>query len=597
MTVQDYLRVFRERWLVIVIAVLLGLGVGLGAFLLRPATYTAQISLYVSAQVGADPQQAYLGAQLSEQRVKSYTGLVTSPRVMKGTVRRLGLSESPETLAGDVEASSTADSIVIDVSATQRTPQQAAAVADTVGDVFTGLVDELERPSSPDNVAPVAIRVVQPADVPQSPSSVGLPLTLAIGLFAGLVIGAAIALARNAFDTRLRCPDELASVTGAPTLGVIAFDPGVPRTPLLVREDPQNPRSEAFRQLRTNLQFVDVDSPRTVLMVTSSMPAEGKSTTVANLAVALAAAGSSVLVIEADLRRPKLAALLGVEQTVGLTRVLSGRLRFAQAVQPWGGGMFDVLASGPLPPNPSELLGSLQMRALIDEARAGYDVVLIDSPPLLPVTDAAALAPATDGAVVVCRYRSTSRSQLSSAVAALRAVSVDPLGTVFTMVPSRGPRAYAQYNAFYRSEAPAVAPAGPAGEVPGRPYEPGATGGPPPGQAPPPWQPPGRVTAGRAPLAGSGSSVPQGPPAEPGPQRHAVRLPVAGEPGVGPGQPGAGPAGSERPGGAPGAGGCPGAPGGPGVPVANGAYPAAVSRPQAGARNGTGEPPADTPPS
>jgi capsular exopolysaccharide synthesis family protein len=263
-------------------------------------------------------------------------------------------------------------------------------------------------------------------------------------------------LARNALDISVKSPEQLRDASGAPILGTIAFDSQVPKRPLIVHEDPQSPRSEAFRQLRTNLQFVDVDNPRKVIVVTSSMPGEGKTTTIVNLAIALASAGARVLLIEADLRRPKAADLLGMERTVGLTNVLSGRVRAEQVIQPWGEGALDMMASGPLPPNPSELLASRHMSEMLTELRKHYDVILIDSPPLLPVTDAAAIAPATDGVMLICRFNETSRSEVESATAAVSAVSAPLLGTVFTMVPSSGPRAYAQYNAYYRAEQVAV---------------------------------------------------------------------------------------------------------------------------------------------
>jgi capsular exopolysaccharide synthesis family protein len=284
---------------------------------------------------------------------------------------------------------------------------------------------------------------------------------LALGLLAGLAVGGGVALARNAFDTSIKSPEQLREVAGSPNLGVIAFDAKVPKRPLTVHEDQQSPRAEAFRQLRTNLRFVEVDHPRKVVVVTSSMPNEGKTTTLANLAIALASAGSRVLVIEADLRRPKLADLLGLDRAVGLTSVLAGRLSPAQAVQHWAGGGVDVLASGPLPPNPSELLASQQMARLLVEFRSEYDTVLIDTPPLLPVTDAAAVAPATDGVILVCRFKATSREQVSEAIDALPFASAPLLGTVFTMVPATGPRAYARYNAYYRAEhvEPPISPA------------------------------------------------------------------------------------------------------------------------------------------
>jgi len=467
-TIRDYLRVIREQWIVVLISIVLGLAGAGAAFALRPPEYTATLTLYVSSQGGDTTSAAYQGAQLSQQRVTSYVELVSSRRVSEDVVRQLRLPVTPEDLAERITATTALDSVLIDVATVDPSPQRAAAIANSVGSVFTGLVDELERPVQPGAPQAVAVRVVHPAVVPIQPSSLGLPAVLALGLLAGIVVGVGFAVARNALDVSVKSPDQLSDVAHAPNLGIIAYDSAVPRRPLTVHEDPHSPRSEAFRQLRTNLQFVDVDRPRKIIVVTSALPGEGKTNTLVNLAIAMASAGSRVLVVDADLRRPKVTDLLGLERGVGLTSVLSGRVRPEQVIQPWGGGVFDVLASGPLPPNPSELLASQYMEVMLNELRAQYDAVLIDTPPLLPVTDAAAVAPATDGAILICRFRRTTRTQVESAVQALSAVSAPLLGTVFTMVPNAGPRAYAQYNSYYRSEQ-SVLPPVPAATHNGRP--------------------------------------------------------------------------------------------------------------------------------
>ena len=451
MTLTDYLRELRERWIVVLIAVVLAMSGAAGIWILRPPEYTATLTMYVSAQTADTTSTAFQGAQLSEQRVKSYVKLVGSPRVCQEVIQNLRLAESPEDLAERITAGSSIDSVLIDVSVTDRSQQRAADIANAVGQSLTRLVNELERPVVPGALPPVAVRMVQPAPPPTEPSSTSLPVLLAIGLLTGLAIGGGAALLRNASDASIKAPEQLRHVTGAPNLGTIAFDPQVPKRPLTVHEDLQAPRAEAFRQLRTNLQFVDVDHPRKIIVVTSSMPSEGKTTTLANLGIALASAGHRVLVIEADLRRPKLADLLGLDRSIGLTSILSGRLSIAQTVQHWAGGGVDVLASGPLPPNPSELLASQQMSRLLTALRSEYDTVLLDTPPLLPVTDAAAVAPATDGVILVCRFKTTSRDQVAAAVEALPPGAAPLLGTVFTMVPAKGPRAYAQYNSYYRT--------------------------------------------------------------------------------------------------------------------------------------------------
>lgn len=461
MTLRNYLRVLRERWIIVLVLNLVAVSAACAFWALRPAEYTANLRLYVSAQSVDTTQSAFQGAQLSQERVTSYVELVSSTRVSEEVARRLRRPETPADLAKQITASSKLDSVIIDVFVTGTSPQDTAAIANTIGEVFPQLVEELERPSSPTGVSPVIVRVVQPAVAPVEPSSPGLPVIVGMAICVGFALGVGLAFARNALDTSIKDIDQLGTVANSPNLGIVVFNSTVPKKPLTLQEEPQSPRAEAFRQLRTNLQFLDVDTPHKVVAISSSMPSEGKTTTLANLAISLASAGQRVVAIEADLRRPTLANVLGVERSVGLTSVLAGRVRLEHAIQHWSGGMFDVLASGPLPPNPSELLGSRHMAALLSELRSTYDVVLIDTPPLLPVTDAAAIAPATDGAIMVCRFKRTTREQVASAVQALKAVSTPVLGTVLTMVPTSGPRAYARYNTYYQTTG-ADAPESPA---------------------------------------------------------------------------------------------------------------------------------------
>ena len=305
MTIRDCLRVLREQWFVLLLALLVGLAGAAAVFYLRPPEYTAKLTMYVSSQGGDTTSAAYQGAQLSQQRVSSYVQLVSSRRVSEDVIRKLRVPATPEDLSEQITASSSIDSVLIDIAVVDQSPVRAAQLANAVGEVFTGLVSELERPVTSGLPQAVAVRVVQPAAVPVEPSSTGLPVTLALGIVGGLALGVGGAFVRNSLDISVKSPEHLRESAGAPNLGTIAHDPAVPKRPLTVHEDPHSPRSEAFRQLRTNLQFVDVDRPRKVIVITSSMPAEGKTTTLVNLAIAMASAGNRVLVVDADLRRPK----------------------------------------------------------------------------------------------------------------------------------------------------------------------------------------------------------------------------------------------------------------------------------------------------
>jgi non-specific protein-tyrosine kinase len=261
-----------------------------------------------------------------------------------------------------------------------------------------------------------------------------------------LLVGVLAAVLRHALDVSVRSAGLLRRQVGAPTLGVITRNASMGKRPLVVHADPKGSQAEQFRQLRTALQFTNVHRHRKVFLIVSPLSDEGRTATACNLGIALVDAGSRVLLIEADLRHPRAADYLGLDPSIGLTTVLAGDVRLQEAVQRWGENPLEFLASGEVPFNPSELLGSRAMTALLEEARRRYDVVLVDTPPLMPFTDAAAVAPSTDGAILVVRYGRTRRDQVAASVSALEAVSAPVLGSVITMAPGKRGDTFADYS-------------------------------------------------------------------------------------------------------------------------------------------------------
>jgi capsular exopolysaccharide synthesis family protein len=223
------------------------------------------------------------------------------------------------------------------------------------------------------------------------------------------------------------------------------------------RHDAGGAMAEALRELRTNLSFLDVDQPPRIIVVTSSMQAEGKSTVTANLAVTMAAAGENVVVVDGDLRRPTLVDVFNLVPGVGVTDVLTGTAQLADVLQPWGAlPNLSVLGSGRIPPNPSELLGSRAMKNMLNTL-AKDAVVLIDAPPLLPVTDAAVLSRAADGAIVVIRTGRTTQEQLDQSLGNLEKVKGRVLGAVLNYVPIKGRDAYSYYGTYSSAPTPSSA--------------------------------------------------------------------------------------------------------------------------------------------
>ena len=204
---------------------------------------------------------------------------------------------------------------------------------------------------------------------------------------------------------------------------------------LITHLSPRSAVSEAYRTLRTNIQFGALDRAIKTIMVTSAGPGEGKSTTIANLAIAFAQAGHKCLLIDADLRRPVLHKVFGLDQRRGLSAVLVGKVELAEAIQSVKAvpGL-QVLPSGPLPPNPAEMLGSKQWQGLLQEMRESFDLVLIDAPPVIAVADASILAPQTDGVILVLDAGSVPRQAAQQAKDQLDKVSTRFLGAVLNNV-------------------------------------------------------------------------------------------------------------------------------------------------------------------
>jgi non-specific protein-tyrosine kinase len=445
---RDYLNVLRKRWHVILLATLVCVGAaGAMAFMQKP-TYQANAQLFVSVNEPGDQSQVYQQGLAAAQRVKSYADIVDSPQVTDAVQNQLHLGLTSGQIAAEVTADNPLDTVLLNLHVRDTDPARAAAIANAVADQFGKLVNDLETPQG-SATSPVKVSTVQKASVPAAPVAPNKKVDVALGLLLGLALGIGIAVLLDVLDTSVKSAEDLEAISESAVLGVIGFDSDAGKSPLIVQTDPHSPRAEAFRQLRTNLQFVDIDHPVKSIVITSSIPQEGKSTTTANLAITLAQAGLKVVLVEADLRRPKLMQYLGVEGAVGVTSVLIGRVSLDDALQPWGNGSLMVLPSGPTPPNPSELLGSQGMADLITALEQRADIVLVDAPPLLPVTDAAVLAKICDGALLIVRHGVTTREQVTRAAESLRVVDAHLIGNVLNMAPAKGPDAYG-YGYAYR---------------------------------------------------------------------------------------------------------------------------------------------------
>jgi capsular exopolysaccharide synthesis family protein len=481
-SVNEALRIVRKRWRIVVLCLLLGLlGAGVATYL-TPREYSSDVTLYVSLQGRADSSDAaYQASQIAKERVVSYAPLLKDERITQPVVDKLHLGITAQQLADRITVTVQPETVVLSAAVTDTSPQRAADIANALADEFVGLVQDLEQPFGPTPApAPagqpaaqptkIGVQIIRPATPVPTPISPKIGFNLPLGTALGLLVGIAAAFVREARDTRIRSADRLRALTGAPVLAEIPADRDARVHPLTLGASPGSARVEAFRKLRTNLQFPEHGRPHRVVVVTSAAVGEGKTTTACNLALALADSGSRVLLVDLNFRRPDVDRYLGVESGAGAANVLAGRIAASRTVQRWVEGRLDVLTAGPSPVNSSELLASRATGALLDEVRRRYDFVILDTPAVLPVTDAAVVAARADGAILVVRHGRTQEEQVSDAVNALGAVGAPVLGAVLTRTP--GPRrrrlvrsgSYPEPDAvpaLQRPPAQAQAPAGP----------------------------------------------------------------------------------------------------------------------------------------
>lgn len=438
MTIEDFLRFLLRNALLLAVATLIGGAAGYAFSYTQPKVYEASALGYVSASAATDPEgnpisQASSNMQYQYSKAQTYLPLFGTRAVGQNIVDATGLPISADAAAGSLTATLDPNAPIITVVARGGSPDQASTIANAAVEAAAKEAQRLETGGDANAKAGVTLVPYQSANLPGAPISPERKKFLAAGAAAALLLALGVAWLRMRNDSRIRSADDLEKAAGVGVLGVLPLAKELSRTKKGVFPDPKDFHTrEALRKLRTNLRFVDVDNPPRSVVITSSAPAEGKSTVAANLARVLARSGQPTLLIDADMRRPVIATGLGVDGSVGLSQVLAGSVTPEDAIQRVGRSPLWVLPAGQIPPNPSELLGSRRMAELVSALSTTY-FVIVDAPPVLAVTDAQLLARHCDGAIVVSVPGRTHGENIARAVDAIRAVS----GTVFGAVLNR----------------------------------------------------------------------------------------------------------------------------------------------------------------
>lgn len=438
-------RLLRSRWWLVAVCAMVGGLIALVASLLQTPVFESTATLYVTSGSDSNAQSAYQGSLASQQRVASYTRLARSDAVVSEALQRSGLDLSVDDAKGQISAVATPGTVLMTVAVKDPDQNRATRLVNAVADSLTNYVSVLERPKAGSD--PLAkLTVVTPGTSTVGAVSPKTKVNVGIGLLVGLLIGALLVFVRDRLDSTIRSSEDLVSFQSMPVLAGVPFHSSLEKDHRLDFSAGSSPPAEEYRKLRTGLVYANVDRPSHVILVTSPSENEGKTTTAVNLAAALGEAGDSVLLIDMDLRKPAASKMLGASDNVGVTDYLCGRVELADALQFDSSRSFTFLSAGQLPPNPAELIGSQRCRTLMSMVAEQFDYVIVDSPPVLPVTDAAVASQWVDGVLLVVRVDQTKRNAVGSALDNLSMVGANILGCVLNGVnPDRG---YAQYSNY-----------------------------------------------------------------------------------------------------------------------------------------------------
>lgn len=516
MELKDYLIPLRKWWWLIVAATVVATASSFLATRQQPFIYTARATLMVGRAIqSTNPQDYEITA--SQQLGQTYANLAGRRTIKEAVQAALGLTRLPGYTAKMVPnaqlleiqvidtdpqraaavANEVANQLIQQTPAEERDLQQrrqylsqelkdsetvmndtkaeiqklrtdmgnmfsARQIADTQGQIAA--LEQKLASYRADYLASLqlvqggvnTLQVVEPAEAPTAPSGPNKSATILLAAVIGLVLALAAAYLLEYLDDTLKSPDDVRKATALTTLGAVPVVKGLEaNAPMQV--EGQSAAAEAYRVLRTNLQFVGVGKPLRTLMITSPEPSEGKSTTAGNLAAALAHAGKQVILVDADLHRPLQHRIFALPNNQGLTTaLLDGDAGLANLLQATTIPGLSVLTTGPLPPNPAELLGSGRMHELIDTLAARCDMLIFDTPPVMALSDAAVLGSQVDGVLMVFSAGATRREMAHRAVAALQQANARVVGALLNRVPTNANGYYYYYYGYRTAGAAAL---------------------------------------------------------------------------------------------------------------------------------------------
>ena len=392
--IRELFQIIRKRlWIIIsfiLVAVLLS---GIVSMFFLDDIYESSTTLIVSKQSDGNNNDLQISdINLARNLVDTYSVIIKSNRVLESVLSDLNLDMTLSNLKSKINVSAEGNTEIIRINVEDTIPERAKDIANSLANVFIKEVDTLLKMEN--------VQIIDIARVPNSPIRPRVFMNIAIAGMLGLMIGLGLVLLIEYLDNTIKTPEDVLKHMQLSVIGSIPdFNGDTSKgknkkrtTRLIGSPSIKAPVTEAYKTLRTNIQYSNLDNNLKVILVTSSTQSEGKTSTSSNLAISMAQSDKKVLLIDCDLRRSNVHKLFHILNVKGLTNVLAENMDYHEILNSVGIPNLDILTSGPKPPNPSEILGSTRMEAFMERVSKEYDVIILDAPPILPVADAMVLS-------------------------------------------------------------------------------------------------------------------------------------------------------------------------------------------------------------
>lgn len=445
MELKEYFDILIKRLKLIIIITLCStiLSSLVSVFLIKP-TYKADISVIInqSKSESSPSSQTYNDIMMYQKMVKTYAEFAKSRVVAEHVIKSLNLDLKVGQLQSMLTVTPKGDTEFLNLSITALEPKLAQDITNQYAKSLKAVSNDVKKV---DNV-----QLLDEALLPQGKASPRVSLNIAIAFFLGLMVSVGLSFLLEYLDNTVKSKEDIERLSDIPVIGLLPFDDTLASgrgQQLVTYTNPKSSTSEAYRTLRTNIQFSSLDTEITSLVFTSTKPGEGKSTIISNIAITMAQSGKKVLLLDCDLRKPTIHKKFGASNSKGLTNILLKDKKYEECVIVTKQENLHVVPSGPIPPNPSELLGSNKFKILLRHLSSIYDVILIDAPPILIVTDAQVLSSVCDGTVLLTSYGETEKEALMEGKSLLTKVNSNILGVVLNKIPEGGKGSY--YNQYY----------------------------------------------------------------------------------------------------------------------------------------------------